>query len=148
GTASNDFSVDQVEVPASRGFQILVDPPVHPWQLFRATPLVFLTHGAQALGIGRAAIESAKEVAITKPGWGSDKPVAHNSRVQAIFAEAVIGLESARHYMYAAGEAAWQRALTGEADLPQATARARLATSHAVTAAVRSVDLVHDMLAT
>lgn len=148
GTASNDFSVEDIEVPATRGFQMIVDPPVHPWPLFRAMPMIFVTHGAHAVGVGRAAIDSAKEIASTKIGWGTDKPMSHNPRVQHAFAEAIISLESARSYMYTAAEEAWQRMVANDAELARPVGRMRLATSHAATAAVHATDIVHDLMAT
>jgi alkylation response protein AidB-like acyl-CoA dehydrogenase len=68
GTASNDFSIDRAFVPATRGFQVLVDPPRSGSPLYRAMPLVFMNHGTQALGVARAALAAAAELAVAKAG--------------------------------------------------------------------------------
>lgn len=147
GTASNDFSIDNVFVPYRRGFFMLFDEPIHPWPLFRAPALVFVTHGSQALGIGRAAVASAIETATTKIGWGTDRPMSENARMQLIVAEATVLVESAREYMYRLAGDLWEAAQLGE-ETPQQRSRVRLATSHATRASVQAVDLVHGALAT
>jgi alkylation response protein AidB-like acyl-CoA dehydrogenase len=149
GTATNDFSIDAsapVFVPADRGFQIIVDPPLHPWALYRALPLMFINHGAQALGIARAAIETASQTAASKLGWGN-VPLSRVPRIQSIIAEATALVESAAEYFYGTSGRLWQVALAGGDDA-QLRARVRLATSNAAAASVRAVDLLHGALAT
>ena len=149
GTASNDFSIDAAGpafVPADWGFQMLVDEPKHPWALYRAFPLAFINHGAQSLGVARAALETAAETAKTKVGWGNVS-LARVPRLQAIIAEATALVESASDYMYGNAEALWRLALAGEDDA-QLRARVRLATSNATSASVRAVDMLHGALAT
>lgn len=148
GTASNEFSVSGAKVPVARSFRLFVDEPKHPWALYRALPLIFVTHGAQAVGVARAAVKTGIEIAATKPGWGSDRPMRENGRVQAIIAEATVALESARHYMYATADAVWEAVVAGATDTAALAARCRLATSHATAAAVHATDLVHDAMAT
>lgn len=148
GTASNDFSVDGIRVPVSRGFRVLVDAPVHPWAYYRTLPLMFVSHGAQAVGVGRAALAAARTIATTKPGWGSDRPIAENTRVQAIFADAVVTLESARAYLYAKAAELWEATVADRPDAKAMNGGVRLATCHAAAAAVRAVDLVHGMVGT
>ena len=57
GTASNDFSCEDVFVPDRRAFQILVEEPHSDWALYRAVPLAFTNHGTQSLGVARAALD-------------------------------------------------------------------------------------------
>lgn len=150
GTASNDFSVDGAFVPAERGFQMLATAPQHPWALYRALPLVFMNHGSHALGLGRAAIEAAKTLAAAKAGWGG-VPLRETPRIQSAIAEATALVESARAYLYASAEELWAAAEAGDHESEHARelrARVRLATSHAASASVRAVDLVHGALAT
>ncbi|MPZ98568.1 MAG: hydroxylase [Dehalococcoidia bacterium] len=149
GSASNDFSVDGAFVPAGRGFQVIVDQPVHPWAVFRALPLVFMTHGSQALGVARAALEAAIEVATTKRGWGG-VPLSEVPRIQLVIAEATVTLQAARSYFYGTGTELWRAVQAGEDDDATARlrARTRLATSHAAQSSIRAVDMVHGALAT
>jgi alkylation response protein AidB-like acyl-CoA dehydrogenase len=146
GTASNDFSIEGAFTPASRGFQMLVTPPVHPWPLYRALPLLFINHGAQALGVARGAIESATEVARKKRGWGG-VPMTELPRIQMALAQATALVESASDYMYGTATRLWEAVLAGE-ETPDLRARTRLATSNAATMAVQAVDTLHNALGT
>ncbi|MEX0783834.1 MAG: acyl-CoA dehydrogenase family protein [Dehalococcoidia bacterium] len=150
GTASNDFSCENVLVPADRGAQMLVTPPQHPWVLFRAPALVFTNHGSQALGVARAAIENVAAIGKVKSGYGSDAPMAQSPRLQGPIAEATALVESARHYLYAATQQLWDALNAGASDEEVAPlrARVRLATSHAASSSVRAVDLVHAAIGT
>jgi alkylation response protein AidB-like acyl-CoA dehydrogenase len=146
-TASNDFSCEGVFVPASRGFQMLVTEPIHPWPLFGCFPLVFVTHGSQALGVARSAIETAVAIAATKPGWGGI-PLREQPRLQEAVALATVVADSARYYLYATTGALWDALLAGESDTALLRARVRLATSYAVRASVQAVDIVHAAVGT
>jgi alkylation response protein AidB-like acyl-CoA dehydrogenase len=146
GTASNDFSVDGAFVPASLGFQMLVSEPQHSWPLYRAMPLLFINHGAQALGVARGAIESAIDIASKKRGWGG-VPLTDLPRVQAAIAQATALVESAEEYMYATAQDLWDLSSAGQADA-KLNARVRLATSNAATASVQAVDILHTAVGT
>jgi alkylation response protein AidB-like acyl-CoA dehydrogenase len=146
GTASNDFSVDGAFVPAARGFQMLVTPPQHEWALYRALPLVFINHGAQALGLARGAIESGIAIARRKRGWGG-VPLNELARVQAAVAQATALVDSASEYFYAASQRLWDSAKAGQADA-ELRARVRLATSNAAAASVQAVDIMHTAVGT
>ncbi|MCC6382739.1 MAG: hypothetical protein IT304_09525 [Dehalococcoidia bacterium] len=148
GTASNDFSAEDVFVPHDRGFQMLVDPPLHSWPFYQALPLMFGTHGSQALGVGRAALEEGAAIARTKLAWGTDRPLAEQARFQVALADATAVLESARCFLYATMENLWDALGRDEADTGLLRSRVRLATSHAVRASVQAVDLMHDAVAT
>ena len=147
GTASHDFSIEGAFVPSSRGFRMLHTAPLHPWALYRAQPLVFVTHGSHAIGVARGALEAARAVIVERRGYGGmllrDVP-----RLQALLAEATALVESARHWLYDSAEALWQATLAGDTDATLLRSRTRLATSHAANASVRAVDLLHGALAT
>ncbi len=146
GTASNDFAIDGAFVPRSRGFQMIVDPPLHPWPVYKAEPLLFINHGAQALGVARGAIDSAIDIATTKRGWGGvvmkDTP-----RMQAAIAEAVALVDSAATYLYDTSWRCWQSTLAGEHDA-QLRGKVRLAASHAMKSSLQAVDTLHAAVAT
>jgi indole-3-acetate monooxygenase len=146
GTASHDFSIDEAFVPAGRGFLTLTAAPQHPWPLYQAPGLVFVSHGAQALGVARAALETALEIAGSKVGWGG-VPLREVPSLQGVIAEATVLVESARAYMYQVAGELWQAVQAGE-DTSRLRPRVRLATSHAATSSIRAVDLVHGALAT
>jgi alkylation response protein AidB-like acyl-CoA dehydrogenase len=145
GTASNDFTIARAFVPAGRTFTRRGQPR-HPWAAYRAFPLFFMTHGAQALGVARAAIDEASAIIGERIGWGG-VPLAETPRHQAALAEATATVEAARAYLYATADELWAAA-QADAVTPELRAALRLATSHAVTSSVRAIDLLHRTLAT
>ncbi len=147
GTASNDFTIENVFVPHARGFQMLVDPPIDPGPLYKASPLFFMNHGSHALGIARAALEAAADIMKSKRGWGG-VPLHEMPRLQTTLAEATALVRSARTYLYDSASELWDAALTGPADDKRMRANVRLAASHAAKASVQAVDLLHGALAT
>src|SRR5436190_12236190 len=81
GTASNDFSCEDVFVPDKLAFQIFVEKPHSDWALYRAFPLAVTNHGTQSLGVAPAALEAAYDPATTKTGWGGVR-IADVPRIQ------------------------------------------------------------------
>jgi alkylation response protein AidB-like acyl-CoA dehydrogenase len=147
GTASNDFSADDVFVPIGRGAALLFDAPKHPWSMYKAFPLVFTNHGSQALGVGRAAVAEARQMANTKVGWGGI-PLYNVQRMQSVIAEATVLVESARTYLYAVLQELWDEFEGGRGGTALQRSRLRLATSHAARASLQAVDLLYNALAT
>jgi alkylation response protein AidB-like acyl-CoA dehydrogenase len=147
GTASNDFSCENVFVPASRGFQMLVDPPVSKSPVYQAFPLVFINHGTHSLGIARSAIEATVETAKSKAGWGG-VIIREVPRIQALVAEATVIHAAASEYLYKVAGDLWAEVLAGRPDNAPLRARVRLANSHAATASTHAVDLLHRALGT
>jgi len=148
GTASNDFSIESAFVPASRCFQVLVSEPMHPWPVFRAPALTFMNHGAHALGLARAGLEAANEIAGTKVGWGG-VPLREVTRVQATIAEATVLVDSARTHLHAVAGELYEAVMAGQPDDEMAVQRSRLrlASAHAATSSVRAVDMLHGLMA-
>ena len=149
GTASNDFEVKGVFVPADRGFQMLVDPPLDDWAVYRAPQLVFINHGSQSLGVARGAIDAAKQIAAVKIGYGSDRPLREQPRIQGVIAEAVVSVAAAREYLYQQAALLYEdaQATSGQPDAAL-RARVRLAASNATRSSVHAVDLLHAALGT
>jgi len=106
-----------------------------------------MNHGSHALGVARAAIDAAAELMRTKKGWG-DAPLSLLPRMQTAIAEATALVESARVYLYASAEALEAELDAGRMGEPTQRSRVRLAASHAMSASVQAVDLVHRALAT
>lgn len=146
GTASHDFEIRDVFVPREHVFNF--ETPRHDWALLRCGGLIFMNHGAQALGMARAAVEAARETFVTKRGWGG-VPLQEVGRVQETFAIATARFEAARGYYYETAEALWQDVQDsgGEGDLVL-RAKVRLAASHAMTESLAVVDLLHRAMAT
>ncbi len=147
GTASNDFSCENVFVPALRGAGLGVDPQQHPWALYRGLPIVSINHGSQALGVASGAIAEARALAMTKRGWGGVE-MHKVLRMQSVVAEAMVLVESARTHLYATATELWTEYLEGRDGTPELRARVRLATSHAARSSVQAVDLLYGALAT
>ena len=145
GTASNDYSVEDVFVPARRF--VAFHEPRHDWPMYRSLALIFTTHGAQALGIADAAIASTIGIAKEKIGWGTDRPMTENTRLQGQLAEALVLVASARELLHGATRRLWEALERGE-EPGILNARVRLASSHAATASVRAVDLMYAAMAT
>jgi alkylation response protein AidB-like acyl-CoA dehydrogenase len=146
GTASHDFSLSNAQVPAHLSMRMLPEQ-VHPWAFYRSLAVMFATHGAQALGVARATVEAGMELARTKVGWGTTRPLAEQPQLQGVIAEAYVLVEAAAEHMHGSINRLWDAALKGE-DLGPLNSRVRLATSNAASASVRAVDLVHDAFAT
>ena len=146
GTASNDFEIADAHVPDEHVFDF--STPRHDWALYRCGALIFMNHGAQALGLAQAALAAAREIFTTKRGWGG-VPLQEVGRVQETFAIAHARFEAAETHYYAIGDALWQGVLAsgGEGD-PVLRAKARLAANHAATESLGVVDLLHRACAT
>lgn len=149
GTASNDFSCEDVFLPSRRTTEMFQGPPVQPWPIYRAFPLLVVNHGSQSLGVARAAISTAVEIARTKAGWGG-VPLKEVPRTQAVIAEATVMRESASEFLYAATQRLWDSVSAGddEEKTVQLRSRARLAASHAVRSSVAALDLVYGAMGT
>lgn len=150
GTASNDFALADVFVPQRRVMSF--DEVRHPWPLYQAPGLIFMNHGAHALGVARAAIESAREIMVSRRGWGNT-PLREVPRIQSDLAQAIAQVEAARSYLYEAAATVLGAVESGTLDttspeLAGLRARLRLAAAHAASASVEGVDRVHRALAT
>lgn len=147
GTASNDFEVKGAVVPADRGMQMLVDPPQHEWALYKSLMLIFLNHGTQSLGVAKGALKAATDLAAVKIGYGSDKPLRYQARLQGVVAEAAVTIAAARDHLYQKVGELWEQAQAGDTD-PLLRARTRLAISYATRSSLRAVDMLHAALGT
>ncbi len=146
GTASHDFSIEKAVVTGT--FMMEMFPaPWHPWPFYRTLALMFITHGAHALGIARAAVDTTSGIAKEKIGWGTDRPIAEQARMQHVIADAFVTVAAGREHMYGAADRLWAAAERGD-DLGKLNARVRLATSYAATSSLRAVELLYSSMAT
>jgi len=144
GTGSHDFTIADVFVPESRSFHtdepqrqpgVLYDPRLHITWVWTATV-------ANAVGIARGALDVFGELAGKKASTTSTALLRDRPLVQWRYAEAEAILSAARAYLVSAIGNLWTRASRGERDLDAAVAQARLAITHGMHEAARSVDLV------
>jgi alkylation response protein AidB-like acyl-CoA dehydrogenase len=142
GTGSQDFTVDDVFVPARR--TCLSDDPPHEtgalfnhraWYVHLWTP-----SAANALGIARGAIDSLAEIAATEASTMSANLLRDRPMVQTRIAEAEAIVNAARAYVFDAVGRLWRTLCAGETPSDQQIAQGRLALVHAMHEAVRAVN--------
>jgi alkylation response protein AidB-like acyl-CoA dehydrogenase len=145
GTGSHDFLVEDVFVPASHSYS-KAGPAIQPGPLY--DPRLSLTWlwtatVANAMGIARGAIDAFVELAASKATTMSATLLRDRPLVQARVAEAEAILSGARAYVNTAVGELWARASQRRGDhLDEAIVQARLAITHGMHEAARSVDLI------
>jgi alkylation response protein AidB-like acyl-CoA dehydrogenase len=144
GTGSQDFSVEDVFVPAHRS--VLSDAaPVQTGPLYnrRAWYVHLWTPSAgNALGIARGAIDSLAEIAATEASTMSSNLLRDRSMVQTRLAEAEAIVNGARAYLFDAVGRLWDTLNAGQEPTDRQVAQGRLALVHAMHESVRAVDKV------
>jgi alkylation response protein AidB-like acyl-CoA dehydrogenase len=144
GTGSQDFTVDDVFVPAARS--CLSDaPPCETGPLFNQRAWyvhVWTPSAANALGIARGAIDSLAELATTEASTLSTQLLRDRPMVQARIGEAEAIVNAARAYVFDAVGRLWDTLCAGNAPSDREMASARLALVHAMHESVRAVDKV------
>ena len=144
GTGSHDVVVEDLFVPQHHG-SFYTDPLVltdaryrfPSWS--REIPGI----GAIALGIARGAIEALVELGGAKRPERSAQTLSEDRGAQGRLAQAEALVQSARLFLFDAAGRLWDEVLAGGDATAEGRARVRLATCHAVTAAVQAVDLVY-----
>jgi alkylation response protein AidB-like acyl-CoA dehydrogenase len=144
GTGSHDVIVRHLFVPTTFGSyhtdrMVLLEPRY-------ACPLVArITSGlaVMALGIARAAIEALIDLAQQKRSAGRTSVLRQDRLAQTQLAEAEALVSSARLYLSDTVQRVWHDVLLDREPPIEARAKVRLAAWHAVTSAVRAVDLVY-----
>lgn len=144
GTGSNDFEVQDVLVPKGRwitlGGRPRVDAPLY---RFPTLGLLALGVASVSVGIAQRAIEAFTELANKKTPTGSKRSLATRESVQKDLARAMACEASARAYMHAAIDEAWEPAKQGERISRQQKAGLRLAASNAAWQSAEAVDLLY-----
>src|ERR1700712_188371 len=144
GTGSQDFTVDDVFVPARRS-RLSDDPPAETGPLYnhRAWYVNLWTpSAANALGIARGAIDNLAEIAATEASTMSANLLRDRSMVQTRIAEAEAIVNAARAYVFDAVGRLWDVLCAGNTPSDQDIAQGRLALVHAMHESVRAVDKV------
>lgn len=143
GTGSHDFVVNDLFV-AEPYSSSLAEPAKHPGPLY--IPRMFFTWVwtvtvANAMGIARGALDTFAAIATSKASTSSTQLLRDRPRVQAQTAHAEAALQSARAYVRNTVGEVWARIERGESDLDAAILQARLAITHGMHEAARTVDI-------
>jgi alkylation response protein AidB-like acyl-CoA dehydrogenase len=151
GTGSHDIAAQDVFVPEGRfvSFPGMRQPP--PERAARAYATSFFANqgpllSAVALGIGRCALESFKELATAKTPRGGSVRLADQQTVQEAYGRAEGLLRSARAYIYEVTREADECASAEKAN--ELAATLRLAGAQAAANAITAVDLMYDWAGT
>jgi alkylation response protein AidB-like acyl-CoA dehydrogenase len=153
GTGSNDITVDNVFVPGSRSFPMM--PEFEPGSHYRGPLYQYPLVGTVAagiptpmLGVARKAIDAVTDLALTKTPVASSAPLKERSLAQMQLGKAEAALRSGRLLLFDTLDEAWQRCLNGEPHSLEQRADLLLAMSHAMSSAVRSVELACNIAGT
>ena len=148
GTASNDVRVAGAVVPAERSLSLFDGKPVDPSPLYRWNWNFFINLAAVPLGIGRAALDEAKEVASTKVSFPSMSLARDDVNVQATIGRASTLIRSARAFMYDTAATHWDALLAGRDPTPEEWLDLRLALTNSAHACKQAVSLLYEGLGT
>jgi alkylation response protein AidB-like acyl-CoA dehydrogenase len=148
GTASHDVRVNDVVVPAERTFSILTGEPVDQSPLYAWRWMFFVNMAGVPLGVARAALEEAKEVAPGKVLFPDRTLACDDPTLQWNIgrAEAMVG--SARAYVFDTVGALWDGLCAGRPPTPSEWTAFRLALTNAFHSAKDAVTLVYEALGT
>ncbi len=143
GSGSHDFRVRDLYVPDEYSIDAVTPTPVQTGVLYRlALVTVFNTSiFGVPLGIARAAIDELTEIAGSKTPLGATQTLSDQTTIQIAVGRAEAILRSARAFVFEAIEALWEAGKRGEATTRD-RALARMAGSHAASAAVQVVDMM------
>jgi alkylation response protein AidB-like acyl-CoA dehydrogenase len=148
GTASHDFGVEDLFVPAERVTAPAEEFRSHSWPLYRCMPLNAIGHGSHALGVAQGALDDFREVAVSKRAYGGQAVLRDLPRVQERMAHARALVESARTYLYGTTGQGWSELLAGGEVNADLRATVRLTASHAMQSAVQAVDIMQELAGT
>jgi len=140
GTGSHDLEVQGVFVPVGWTFW-WTDSPFHPGPLYKHRWWL-LAHGAQRLGVARAAIDALYELAQVKKPTRSTILVRDRPLTQMQFAQAEALWHSARAFLWDTATRLWERASAGDRLQMKDLALARLANTNASVVAVQVAELM------
>ena len=147
GTGSGDFEISDLFVPQEQVNTELFGTPNYDRALFRIKEMPEIGHGAHALGVASAALESFVDAVNSKPVQGSTRQLAmgHMQAHQIAFARADVLVRAARTLLHETVRAAYEDATVhAELDL-ELRVRLREANIFTVRAAREAVGLVFEM---
>jgi alkylation response protein AidB-like acyl-CoA dehydrogenase len=147
GTGSGDFEISDLFVPDEQVNAELFGASVYDRALFRIKEMPEMGHGAHALGIASAALESFVDAVNMKPLPGSTRHMAmgHMQAHQIAFARADVLIRAARALLHDTVRAAYEDATTHPELSLELRVRLREANIFTVRAAKEAVGLVFEM---
>lgn len=147
GTGSGDFEISDLFVPQDQVNPGFYSTPVYDRALFRMKEMPEVGHGAHALGIASAALESFVQAVNSKPVPGSTRQVAmgHMQAHQISFAQADVLIRAARALLYETVRAAYADAASHPELSVELRVRLREANIFSVRAAKEAVGLIFEM---
>jgi alkylation response protein AidB-like acyl-CoA dehydrogenase len=149
GTASNEYSVDNLFIPEERAMHR--DNPRYRQSdgyvyRFTSNQLYSIGFGGVGLGIARGMIDAFLTLPATKQSRGASKPIRENNVVQSQFAQCDAKWRAARLLLHSAADEAWDNiAEHGEMTLEQ-RARIRLASTFAIQSSRDVVNTLYHII--
>jgi alkylation response protein AidB-like acyl-CoA dehydrogenase len=147
GTGSGDIEIAGLFVPDEQVNPGFYGPPAYDRALFRIKEMPEVGHGAHALGIASAALESFVEAVNMKPIPGSARHLAmgHMQAHQIAFARADVLVRAARALLHDTVRAAYEDTHVNEELAVELRVRLREANIFSVRAAKEAVGLIFEM---
>jgi alkylation response protein AidB-like acyl-CoA dehydrogenase len=147
GTGSGDFEISGLFVPDDQVNTELFGTPNYDRALFRIKEMPEIGHGAHALGVASAALESFVAAVNSKPLPGSTRQLAmgHMQAHQIAFARADVLVRAARTLLHETVRAAYEDAKAHPELALELRVRLREANIFTVRAAKEAVGLVFEM---
>jgi indole-3-acetate monooxygenase len=144
GTGSNEFTVRNVFVPATRSAALMTDTPLpNPLYKFPVFGLLGVGIASVALGVARLAIDSLIQLATEKTPQGSARLLAERMSTQEHVARSEARLRAARAFLLDAVETAWRASSGTEPMSAEHRRDIRLATTFAAEEAAEIVTRMH-----
>jgi alkylation response protein AidB-like acyl-CoA dehydrogenase len=140
GTGSHDIELQDVFVPLAWTMW-WTDTPHHPGPLYHHRWWL-LAHGAQRLGVARAAIDELYDLAQVKTPTRQTNLIRDRAITQMQYAQAEALCGSARAYLWETARKLWAKTSTGQAADMKDLALARLANTNASVVAAQVADLM------
>ena len=147
GTGSGDIEITDLFVPDDQVNPGFYGPPAYDRALFRIKEMPEVGHGAHALGIASAALESFVEAVNSRPVPGSARHLAmgHMQAHQIAFARADVLVRAARTLLHETVRAAYEDAMVNKELAIELRVRLREANIFSVRAAKEAVGLIFEM---
>jgi indole-3-acetate monooxygenase len=147
GTGSSDFEISDLFVPEDQVNPGFYGAPVYDRALFRMKEMPEVGHGAHALGIASAALESFVEAVNMRPIAGSTRHMAmgHMQAHQIAFARADVLVRAARTLLHETVREAYEDATAHPELSLELRVRLREANIFTVRSAKEAVGLIFDM---
>jgi indole-3-acetate monooxygenase len=147
GTGSGDIEITGLFVPDDQVNPGFYGPPVYDRPLFRIKEMPEVGHGAHALGIASAALESFVDAVNSRPIPGSTRHLAmgHQQAHQIAYARADVLVRAARTLLHETVRAAYEDATANPELAIELRVRLREANIFAVRTAREAVGLIFDM---